>query len=175
MNQTTNYTAHIKSLFLWEYFYEVLFVIIVTKTYMYFFVELSNLTIIKIILSLMAPIIIILIFIRNAIVNFKGVIESMPDEKVDAHIITLLIKLMGYLNIRETAAKKIQHNIKKLDKYELLGIRSKLIYKYMRYCYFTNDKRFIDTAIYIANTTQSQKYLDFVERNNIYDFTKDQD
>ena len=163
---TTDFYKHLKSMFLIEFALELISFIIFINIYYYFFVTNPSILMIKLVLSLIAPVVLILIFIRNSIVNFNKFIKLIPDEKVDEKIIILLMELIGYLNVRETAATKILNNIEKLDKNQLLSIRNRLMFKYMRYCYFTNNDKFIRTVKFIAETTQEKKYLNFVENNN---------
>ena len=165
--KTTDFYKHLKNLFLIEYSAEIIILFSLIKLYHYFFIDNPTMDIVKLILALFAPVILIMIFVRNSIINFKNFIAMIPNSKVDSHIIALLIKLMNYLNVREAGANKILENIEKLNRYELLSIKPRLIFKYMRYCYFTNNDKFIKSAKYIAETTQEKKYLRFMENNNI--------
>ena len=165
--RTTDFYKHLKNLFLIEYSIEIIILFSLIKLYHYFFVASPTIESVKLILALLAPVILILVFVRNAIINFKSVIVAIPDTKVDSRIIGLLIKLTGYLNVREAGANKVLENIEKLSRYELLSIKPRLILKYMRYCYFTNNDKFIKSAKYIAETTQEKKYLKFIENNDI--------
>lgn len=164
---TTDFYSHLKNLFIIEHTIEIIILASIIKIYYYFFVTSPAIDILKIILGLIAPVILIVIFVRNSVINFKSIVLSIPDEKVDAEIVTLLIKLMGYLNAREAAGIKIMENIERLGCYELMSIKSRLVFKYMRYCYFTNNDKFIKSAKYIAETTAEKKYLDFIESNTI--------
>ncbi|MBR4748848.1 MAG: hypothetical protein IK083_04665 [Abditibacteriota bacterium] len=168
MKKTTNYDLHLKRLFLWEYFFEAAALGAVLYSYRYVFFLHGGPDLLKLVMGLASPVVIVLIFVRINLVNFKGVLSAIPAEALEPAVVEHIIKMTAFMNVRDEAMLKAAEGIVLMDKEQLMEIAPRLMLRFIRLCYVSNRNVLTDAARYVAEVTKEPAYVTAVDNNGLH-------
>ncbi|MBQ9358574.1 MAG: hypothetical protein IJT95_03440 [Abditibacteriota bacterium] len=167
MKKTTDFDLHLRRLFLWEYFFEILSLGAVFYVYRYVFFLHGAPEFLRLLMGLAAPVVIVLILVRINLLNFKGVLASIPSEALEPAVVEHIIKMTAFMNVREDAMQKAAMGIGLMDREQLLEISPRLMLRFIRLCYVSGKKVLVDAAEYAARITDDPAYKAAVDNNGV--------
>ncbi|MBP5274738.1 MAG: hypothetical protein ILO36_07370, partial [Abditibacteriota bacterium] len=132
MRKTTDFDLHLKRLFLWEYVFELLALAALVYAYRYVYVLHGGPVFLKLVMALAAPALIVLVMVRINIVNFRGVLDSIPQDALEPRVVEHIIKMTAFLNVREAALLKAGEGIILMDRDQLMEITPRLMLRFIR-------------------------------------------
>ena len=167
MKKTTDFDLHLKRLFLYEYFFEVLCLGAVFYLYRYVFFLHGAPEFLRLLMGLAAPVVIVLVLVRINLLNFKGVLASIPSEALEPRVVEHIIKMTAFMNVREEAMQKAAMGIGLMDREQLLEINPRLMLRFIRLCYVSGKNVLLSAAEYAARTTGDPSYKAAVDNNGV--------